>query len=373
MKIALLIHKLTYSGAPKMLSWVANQMAEKGHEVSIVSFFSDEQAHVINKNIAFKSLKIKQSKSRFVRNTVGMIKTVRALHKYIKAYDPDLIVSFLDSVGYVYLAINKIFGKRKIVISERVDPYIYRGFVSKIRFRLMRYASGTVFQTQGAKDFFKGDEAIYKNSVVIPNPVIIKPEVAENIDSYKALFKDRDNRIVSVGRLSLKQKRQDVMIDAFAKVHAKHPELSLVIYGDGESKPIIEDIVEKSGLRDCIKLAGRTNNVEKEIYNARAFVISSDFEGIPNSLIEAMAIGVPSVSTDCSPGGARLLIENGENAFLTPRGDSDELAKCLNILVENEDISTKFSHNSRNILNQYSEKKIGDLWENYFIEIVNLK
>ena len=370
MKIALLIHRLTYSGAPKILGWIANQMANRGHDVTVISFFSDERASFLDEKVKFDSLKIRQSRNRFVRNTFGMLKSVSALHKHIKECNPDLIVSFLDSVGYIYLAVNKFFSKRKIVISERVDPYIYHGIISKVRFFLMGYANGIVFQTEGAKDYFKNKKLIYNNSTIIPNPVFLKSANIDSVDSLKVNYSDRDNRIVSVGRLSLKQKRHDVMIEAFEKLHITHPEMKLVIYGDGDGKEKIESLISEKGLDDFVVLAGQVDNVEQHIYNARAFVITSDYEGIPNSLIEAMAIGVPSVSTDCSPGGARLLIEDGENGFVVNRSDSEAIAQRLIELIDNEELSNRFSVASRDIVNKFSEEKIGTLWERYFFQIL---
>lgn len=373
MKILFMIPALSYSGAPKMLSWIANQMAEKDHEVSIVSFFSDIAEHDLNERIKLHCLSINQSKSRIVRNTFGMFKTIRTLHKYVKSYNPDLILAFSNSVSFVYLAYNKIFERRKIIISERADPYQYKGILAKSRIHFMKKASASVFQTDGAREYFKKYSKIYENSTVIPNPVFLKDDIQQNLNDYKVTFAERDNRIVTVGRLSLKQKRQDVLIDAFEKVHKIHPELKLVIYGDGESKQSIEDIIKFKNLEDSVILAGKTLTVEKEIYNAKAFVLSSDFEGIPNSLIEALALGVPSVATDCSPGGARLLIKDGENGFLVDCGNSNALAEKLLELVENEEISNKFSQNAPKIINEFSEEKIASMWENYFIKTINSK
>lgn len=373
MKILFMIPELSYSGAPKMLAWVANQMAKKGHQVGIVSFFSDIKEHELDESIKFHYLNIKQSNKRIIRNTFGMLKTIRALHKHIKSQNPDLIVSFLDSVGYVYLAYNKLFGKRKIVVSERVDPYQYKGFKSKLRFRLMKKATAYVFQTDGAQEYFKKHPKIYSNSTVIPNPVFLRNDIIKNLDKFIVTYEKRDNRIVTVGRLSLTQKRQDLLIEAFEKVHFLHPELKLFIYGDGESKNAIAEIIKSKQLDNAIILAGKTLSVENDIYNAKAFVLTSDFEGIPNSLIEALTLGVPSVATDCSPGGARLLIQNGENGFLVERGNTDALAEKIIELVENEETSNKFSQKSPSIIDDFSEEKIASLWENCFIHTLNSK
>lgn len=370
MKIFLISRTWTSSGgATKMLCWVANQMAIKGHDVYAVSYFDEETPKNLSSDVKYHNLGLIQSKNRLERNTTQMISSVARINKYIKSQNPDLIVSFLDSVGYIYLLFNKLFGKHKIVVSERVDPFSYKGILSKVRFFLMSLADGIVFQTKGAQSFF--NEKIRKKSTVIPNPVSIKREISENLSSFQVDYFQRDNRIVTAGRLSLKQKRQDILLDAFEIVHKTHPEMMLVIYGEGEDRYKIQEYIQEKDITGSVILAGRTNEIEREIYNARTFALTSDFEGIPNALIEAMVLGVPSVSTDCSPGGARLLIENGENGFLVPCGDSEALAGKIMLLIENADISNSFTKNSPLIAEEYSQEKISNLWEAYFKQISN--
>ncbi len=363
MKITFLIPRLTYSGAPKMLAWVANRMQEKGHSVEIVAFFSDEVAQPLNQDVRFHYLNVRQSGNRVVRNTLGMMKTISALHRHIRETAPDVIVSFLDSVGYIYLSVNRLFGRRKIVVSERVDPHQYHGFLSKVRFMMMKFADGYVFQTEGAKNFFRG--RIADRGVVIPNPVTVR----RSAEIVPCRYVQRDERIVTVGRLSLKQKRQDVLLEAFAIVRQVHPEMRLEIYGDGKDQAKIQEMIDSMGLGDAVRLAGRTNNVERDIHSARAFVLTSDFEGIPNALIEAMSVGVPSVATDCSPGGAALLIEDGVNAYLTGRGNAQMIAERLNELIENEGTADRFTANAPAICERFSEEAIADKWDKYFAQI----
>ena len=363
MKIVFIAPVVGYHGASKMFAWVANQMSRAGFDVEIISFFSNTIGIPIDKKIKFHYLGIKQSKNRIVRNTFGMVKTLKKLDVSIKKIRPDVMVSFLDSVGYMYLPIAR---KRcKVVISERIDPHAYKGFISKMRFYLMKFADLTVFQTEGAREFFKGKYDIYKKSVVIPNPVVLTDEVKALRDKIPT-FEERDNRIVTVGRLSLHQKRQDVLLKAFNIVHKKYPELQLVIYGDGEDKEKIQQMITKLKLNDCVTLAGKVLGVEKEISNAKAFVLTSDYEGIPNALIEALSVGVPCVSTDCSPGGAKLLINNGENGFLVSRGNSKQVAEKLRNIIENKELSENFSQRGMKIAEEFDENKIVNMWEKNF-------
>jgi len=372
MKIMFATTCLDYSGAPKMMAWVANQMAERGHEVHLVTFYSEEQARILHDNVQMSSLRITKSKSRLVRNTMGMLKTVSRLHKEVRKLKPDIVVSFLDSVGYVYLPIGRFFAMAKMVASERVDPYSYHGKTALARFALMQFAHGTVFQTTGARQFFEKQKRIYDRSTVIPNPVVLGEHVLA-IQKKIPSFSQRDKRIVTVGRLSLRQKRQDVLLEAFKLFHEENPEYTLVMYGDGPDRERIQAMIDESGLSDCAVLAGRTDRVEEEIFHAAVFVLTSDYEGIPNALIEAMSIGVPCVSTDCSPGGAELLIRDGENGFLVSRGDANAIAAKISILVNDAKTAERFSKNSPAITSEFSEDVIAGKWESYLERIAKGK
>ena len=363
MRIAFLFSALNHSGAPKMLAWVANQMARRGHEVHIVTFFEAKQAAALEDGVTHHCLNISRNGGRLARNTVVMAKTQYRLLRLLRQLKPDGIVSFNISGTYVHLVLNKIFGRYPVVFSERTDPGIHKGVMRKLFRILMGCADGVVFQTEGARAHFSGK--IYENSTVIPNPAVIKPAVAENLSKYLHTYEERDNRIVSVGRLSVAQKRQDVLLDAFRIVYEKYPQMQLVLYGDGEDREKIRALAGEMGLADCVVLAGNTNQVEENICTARAFVLTSDYEGIPNALIEALSVGVPAVSTDCSPGGAALLIRDGENGFLVPRGDAEAVADRLLKVIEDPKIADRFSAEGPKITERFSEKRIADLWEQY--------
>lgn len=372
MKILFATTRLTYTGAPKMMAWIANQMAAKGHEVHLVTFYSEEQARLLHENVTMTSLQVTQSRSRLVRNTTGMLKTLGRLHKLVLKLKPDVVVTFLDSVGYVYLPIGRLFTKAKIIASERVDPYAHHGKTAAVRFALMNFAHGTVFQTDGARRFFENRKRIFRNSTVIPNPVVTSEKILAMQKSIPA-YSDRDKTIVTVGRLSLRQKRQDVLLDAFKVFLERNPDYTLVMYGDGPDRAKIQAMIEERGLTGKAVLAGRTDRVEEMIFHAAAFVLTSDYEGIPNALIESMSVGVPSVSTDCSPGGAALLMRDGENGFLVPQGDVESIAEKLGILVSDVEIADRFSKNGPLITAEFAESIIADKWEAYFHKIVGMR
>jgi glycosyltransferase involved in cell wall biosynthesis len=370
MQIAFLTPALDYSGAPKMMAWVANQMHRQGHSTKIYLLYSDKVMQPLDEGVEFECLNLSRSKNRILRNTVDLAKSVHKLHKMMKKEKPDIIVTFLDTVGYMYMLKNKFSKRFKVVASERSDPYAYKGLAGKIRHKLIGLADRVVFQTEGAKEFYSHNKKMIAKSVVIPNPIIPKNA---SYGLKKVSYEERDNRIVSVGRLDLKQKRYDVMIDAFKIAHKSFPELQLHIYGDGADKQKIQDIIDLNKLNDCVFLRGRTDNVEMEIQKARAFVLTSDYEGIPNALIEAMLAGVPSVATDCSPGGAALLIKNGENGLLVPREDAPAVADAIIKLALDENLSNEISSNSPMLAERFSESEISKLWISCFESLSNKK
>ena len=367
MRISFVIHRLSCSGAPKMLAWVANQMAKRGHEVHVITFFTGEQAQMLGETVTLHNLDIPQSTNRIVRNSAELAKAQYKLLRRLKQIKPDVIVSFHSSGTYIHLLLNKLFGRYPVIFSERADPNAHKGMKKKLFEMLMNCANGTVFQTEGARACFSGK--IYENSTVIPNPAVLKPKVAENLPKYLHTYENRDNRIVSVGRLSIAQKRQDVLLDAFQIVHNKHPEMQLVLYGSGEDMEKIRALTAEKDLADCVVLAGNTNQVEENICSARAFALTSDYEGIPNALIEALTVGVPCVSTDCSPGGAALLIRDGENGFLVPRGDAEAVANRLLQLIEDAQISDRFAAEGPKVAEAFSEERIATLWEQNIMKI----
>lgn len=365
MRIVFVTGSMDLSGAPKMMAFVANSMARSGHDVQILTLHAGPCEQPLEEGVRFASLNIPRSGSRLVRNTLGMLMHLRRLDAAIREIRPDVAVTFLDSVGYMYLLLNRLLRRCRMVASERTDPYAQQGLTAKMRTFLLGYADGVVFQTEGAQDFYRSHRKISRMATVIPNPVIIPHQVRARLDEMRISAAQRDQRIVTVGRLALRQKRQDVLLEAFRSVHEKRPEATLHIFGKGPSQEEIRRQVEALGMADCVILEGETAQVLTDIHQARLFVLSSDYEGIPNALIEAMTTGVPCVSTDCSPGGARLLIRDGVDGFLVPRGDAKALAERMLQLLEDPELCDRFSREAVQVENRFAAEKIARQWVTY--------
>lgn len=354
-KILFMAPMLNYSGASKIMVWLANQFWKDETDVFVLTYNSVIENLSLLDNIHKDCLEIPFSKSFIRRNLVLLPKSVFRSYKYIKNGEFDCIITFTDTVSILCLVLVKMFGKTKFVISERMDPYTNTGKSDQIRRKLFCYADGIVFQTKEAKRYFNNKLDIPFS--IIPNPVIVNFEDKEIVK--------RNNEIVFVGRLAIKQKRQDLLLEAFSQIVKSFSEIRLVIYGDGEDQEKIYEIIEKKKLESKVVLAGVTNDVYGAIHEARLYVMTSDFEGVPNSLIEAMSMGVPVISTDCSPGGARSLIDNYKNGILIPNNNVDALVEAMTYMLNHPYEAELMGIEAKKIRSKYSEDKVFQMWRKF--------
>ena len=356
MKILMIIKKLHYSGAPKMFLWVAKSLASLGSDVTILTY-KDYTFDEIPENVKVVRLNLESA---------SFFKRVREIRKRIKEIQPDCSISFLlDSNILNVLACLGL--KTKSVICERNDPFKPKYYKLKFARPLFRMANGAVFQLPKVAHFYK---CIKAPTAVIPNPVMVSDDEIQ-IDE----FEKRMNVVVTVGRIDTVQKRHDILIRAFCLFSKIHPEYILHIYGDGhdpKDEIRIRDLIHELSLDEKVCLMGVTPHPKTAIKNAKFFVLTSDFEGIPNSLLEAMSIGLPCISTDCRPGGAAYLIQNGINGLLAECGNEKQIAEQMCRLAENPNDAENMGLEARKIVETYSEKKIAVLWMNYLKDLCNV-
>lgn len=351
MKMLFVIPVMKYSGAPKMMAQVANWFAESGEDVKVLTFLDPEIIQKLNENIKTDCLNFKRKKGK-----LGLISDYYNLRKQIINYvlkdKPDVLMTFGDIFSTMALKTLKNKGICTVV-SERADPG-GNDFISKYRRRAFEHASGLVFQTEGAKKCFS--KKVQDKGFVIPNPVAVS-------DVECVPYQNREKKIVSVGRFDFNQKRQDLLIEAFAEVHKKFPDYKLVFYGDGADMKKAENIAKEKGLSDFVSLAGSVRPVEAYIKDASLSVLSSDFEGIPNAVIEAMNMKIPVVSTDCRPGGARLLLGEDEYGLICPIGDVKALSEKIIYALSNPEEMFLMSDKAKESLSRFKADVIADKWK----------
>ena len=358
-KIVFISSSLSYGGAEKMLCFVANGFAENGNDVTVINLMEhrDDVGRLMN---GIKVVDIKTMQVRYLDRFEQLFKLIHVIRKM----KPDIIISFKFMPNYLASIAGKTL-KIPVVISERADPSRECTFQGrdKMYWDIINKAPGGVFQTQGAMAMYS--EEMQKRGAVIPNPALPPDHVSHTVKENAGA-----GTVVSVGRLDNYQKRYDVMLSAFQLFHEKNPNYILKIYGDGEDAEKIRTWIDQAGLEKAAFLEGRTNQPLQAMDEADIFLTTSDYEGISNSLLEAMAIGMPVVATDCTPGGARMLIRDGENGLLVPRGDAEKSAGALDRMANDDALRRACGEQARNVLEDYSPDRIMALWTEYVDRVI---
>lgn len=270
-----------------------------------------------------------------------------------------MVISFYNDVAA--LTALAITGYHiPLIYSERNDPNrVNQRKMDKVYRKIVeRSARGFVFQTTGA-------QKCYPKKVQDRSDVILNPLETAGFPTHD--FTSEKKEIVTVGRLE-PQKNQKILIDAFSKIANDFLDYDLTIYGEGSLRPELEQFVQSKGLQNRVILPGSKNRIQEHIKDAALFVLSSDYEGIPNALIEAMAIGLPCISTDCSPGGARELINDGENGIIVDCGNSDALAKAMVSLLEDRKKAQEMGINAKKICRRADKDLVCDRWLNLIMD-----
>ncbi len=351
MKIALIAYLHGNGGAERQITMLANALAER-HEVYLIITGANNQKYAISNKVHIVDVTDVEGKP------LSVLRRFWAQRKALEGIKPEVSVHYNFQSAYFAVAMPKKYSG-KIIYSERGDPYDdeYTGLLGLIRKYSIKKIDGFVFQTEGARDYF--DEEIRKRSTVIHNPITIPSE-------YQGEIGKREKRIVNIGRLH-PQKNQKLLVEAFSLIAEKYPDYTLEIYGDGNLQGALEVQIQNCGLKGRVLIKSPRKDIFGAIKDAGLFVLTSDYEGMPNALMEAMALGLPCISTDCRPGGARALIEDGMNGFVVPRGDAKSLAEKMSYLLSNNDISQTIGLKAMKILDDHTPEEIFKKWE-FFIE-----
>lgn len=352
---------LGHGGLQKMASFVAGSCLNSFNKVYLVALSQSETKQDIEDSIIVKKLNYIRTNSH-VKNVINMLKTSLELRNLIKSINPDIICS-MGTIALFVTIIAKLFTKIKLVGSERNSPVYYSGLWKILNTFMFKLCDGLIFQTKEAMEYH--GEIIASKSFVIPNPYIRR---GMQLDAFKG---ERDKVITTAAARFEYKKGIDILINAFAEINRKHPQYRLVIYGQGG---LYDDYViqtKKLGIDKYVDFPGMTSDVATAVHKSSVFVLPSRFEGIPNVLMEVMGGGVPTVSTDCHPGGPRLLTNNGRYGILVPVENVDAMVTAICYLIENQVISEKLGQDGKNYIHTFSKENISKMWVEYFRKIMS--
>ncbi len=357
MNICFCVDSMGSGGAERVVANLTDFFIEKGNNVSIIMVSTNQKKsfYKLNDKVCLTAL------CEGYEKKIKPIKRVKLLKKAIESCKPDIVISFLPHVN-VYTGWAIRGKKTPHIVSERNNPFTdpKDKILRKLKERAFKKADGCVFQTGDAKKYFEGK--LKGRSIVIHNPI--------NLGWIPKDFNfEREKKVVSVGRLQA-QKNFPFLLKAFNEFTVENKDYVLEIFGEGAERTVLEQMVKNLGLENKVRFMGNSTTWQQQAYMAKMFVLSSHFEGMPNALIEAMAIGIPSISTDCPIGGPRELIKDGENGFLVPVGDVGVLVDKMNVLANDKALGEKFTKENADLNNKLSCEKIGNQWLKFIEEIV---
>ena len=351
---------MTSGGAERVMSEIANFAAEHEVEVYIILISENIVRFKLHPNIHLLPICDKNRESNRLLKVWMRAKLMRQEFKRIQ---PNIIVSFLTLTN-IYACIANIQTQIPLVISERNDPKrdpqsILKKIIRKLVYPL---ANGYIFQTDEAKNYFSN--RIQDSAIVIPNPV------KNNLPL--SCRKKTKKEICAIGRLT-DQKNYPLLLAAFSQFYREYSDYSLHIFGEGENETELKRMVKVLGIDKNVFLEGVISDIHYRIKDMGMYVLSSNYEGISNALMEAMALGLPCISTDCPCGGSRHLITNGKNGLLVPVGDVEAMVDAMKKIVTDQKLADRLSVNAVSIRNTHSLDKITNKFFNYFEQVLNTR
>lgn len=389
-KTYFLIKQMSGGGAERVISLLCNSLANRGYDVTLIITHqarTEAKLSTVHTGVTIISLEdeVKKTSARIQKALMLKARVCRRIgraflgkpeddyliKKYeIRNYDKvhwlkrcfsanehNTLIAFLyDSI---YLSLLSAQKNDRIIISERGDPRQCLSSKTNVAFfkSMFPKADMMVFQSPDAMQWYQDNTAA--NGKIIFNPV--KPDLPDRYDGT------RKKRVVNFCRIS-SQKNLHLLVNSFSLFVKDYPEYELYIYGDAVgngAEGYLEDIEKNICLSGCaqkIHILPAQKNIHTVIRDYAMFVSSSDFEGMSNSMLEAMAIGLPTICTDCPAGGARAIIKDHENGILVPVNDVQALAGAMKEVAGNQVLAEKLSVNGTKIKEELAVDKIVAQW-----------
>lgn len=349
MKIVFVVSSLQSGGAERVVSLLANGLAQKGYCVEIICLNKHQIFYKIDDKVNISFITAPSQSSNIIYGIFKNLRNVLRLAHSFKINSPDIIVSFITKVNILSIIANA-FLRKPIIISERANPQMdpIGPILRTLRFIFYRTADRLVVQTDHAKSYFQ-NFGVSQNK--IGNPV-------NGFNNYNAP-KTSPKIMLGVGRLS-KEKGFDLLIEAFHA--AQLQDWKLWIVGDGVERNDLENKVKSLGLTEKVVFWGKREDVGWFYQNAGIFVLPSRHEGFPNSLLEAMSSKLPVIAFNCNYGPSEI-ITNGDNGILIEAENVVLLAKELKNLATNDQLREKLAEKAVKITQTYNSKKIVSDWE----------
>jgi len=361
-RIVFFVSSMQGGGAERVAALLCTRWVERGHDVLLVPTYSGrgECLYPMDERVCLEYLADRVGTTRkTLSSTARRLLAMRAL---VREFGTDAVLSFLPHVNVVALLATRGLNL-PVVVAERVyPPAMDVGPVwSRLRHLAYPWASRVIVQTRPGLDWL-ASASPRSAGAVIPNPSVCPLPIGEPRIDPGTVISDESRLLLAVGRLE-KQKGFDRLIRAFERLVPRLPDWDLVILGEGSERPALESRIAACRLSARVHLPGRVGNLGDWYARADLYVMSSRFEGFPNTLMEAMAHGVPAVSFDCDTGPAEL-IEDGVNGYLVaPGAGAAGLAERLGALMADATTRRTLGERAAEVRQRYSLERVGAKWD----------
>ena len=349
MKIAVIVDDF-HGGAGNIAQILALELSEE-HRVSLVftNMHSEPRYDLSRLDVYDQNVSINKG-----NKVLGLVSSIKNMKRLIKKIDPDMIISFLDNTNTI-VCLSQWFTKTPIVVSERnnVLSLIPKAPWDKLRRIAYRRADVVTVQFKVFAGF--DNNRFLKKAVVTPNIVVCPDVVKEKYETDTVKF-------VTFARLA-DVKRHDLMIELFDRAQSECPNMELHIYGEGKNEARLRKMIDEKGLQHKVFLHGYCKEVHQRLIENDVYLMTSLQEGFPNSLSEAMAVGLPSVSFECHE-GIRDMTENDISGYVVDEGDNNAFVEKMLYLARNVDTREKMGRKAREISSRFSKENVMKTWLN---------
>jgi GalNAc-alpha-(1->4)-GalNAc-alpha-(1->3)-diNAcBac-PP-undecaprenol alpha-1,4-N-acetyl-D-galactosaminyltransferase len=353
--LTLVIHALHGGGAERVAATMANQWTAQGDRVTLITLDTvASDVYRVDAQVERVGLGLMRISANALHAGWNNAQRIRALRQAIRAAVSDCVVSITDRMNVLVLLATRGFDT-PVVIAEHSDPRRQPMVGTWERLRKWTYprCAAAVALTDTVAQYLHtvvGQRPVY----VIPNGIRVPSVTASDIA-------ERDKRtIVAMGRLS-PEKGFDLLIDAFARLAAQHPDWRLEIAGEGPERAQLQQRIDQRGLRQQVQLVGWVDDPAQFLSRGAMFVMSSRYEGFPMSLLEAMACGVPVVSFDCDS-GPRAIIRPEVDGLLVPAADPIAMAHAIDRLMSDPVTRHRLGQCAREVVRRFSLEVFAQRW-----------
>lgn len=349
-------------GAERVLAIMANHWAQTGWNVTVITYAGEPAVpfYKLHSAIRLVPLGIAWPSRNFFFGLIHNIKRIAVLRKAIKKVAPDCIISIMDNNNVVTL-LASLGLRMPVIITEHTFPAAApRPWIWKtLRRMVYPLADSLVVLSEESKQYFSA--WVKQSCVVIPNPV----QISSENEAYPDI--SGGTKIYAMGRFT-ESKRFDLLLRAFHLVLRQRPDCDLTIIGDGPLRGPLYRLSRDLGISHRVHFPGLLSHPATMLKKGQLFVMSSEYEGFPLAILEAMACGLPVVAFDCH--GCNHIVEHGVNGILVPPLDFHRLAQAILDLLQNDSKRELMGAAALEIKSKYSVRRIMNRWNELVKQIV---